>query len=205
MSPSSYSYTSNICLLLLMGMKSKIYKSIKKRTVSATGELGSFIQVNVTLGILYVYAIGPFVNYEGLAIMCGSLPVIWFVLVLIFVPESPMYLWRYGRKREAEDSLVLLRGRDYDVAAELDALQLQLEQEQKSNRTFKDLISSRATIRAAVIMLGLLMFLSCSGINVLIFYAESIFKYSNSSVSPKICPVIIGVLQVSTYLYYLNY
>lgn len=153
--------------------------------------------MKVTLGILYVYAIGPFVSYEGLAILCGIIPVIMFVLVILIAPETPTYLLRKGKRKEAERSLVLLRGHEYDIAGELEELQQQLEEEQKRSSNFKDLISSRATVRASIAVMGLLSFLSFSGINVLIFYAESIFKSSNSSISPQVSSIIIGILQVS--------
>ncbi|VVC44860.1 Hypothetical protein CINCED_3A012419 [Cinara cedri] len=164
---------------------------------SIRGELGSYIQVKVTLGILYVYAIGPFVSYEQLALLCGIIPVIMFFLVLLVAPETPTYLLRKGKKREAEQSLILLRGIDYDISGELEELQMQLEEEQKRSSNFRDLISSRATVRASIAVMGLLSFLSFSGINVLIFYAESIFKEGGSEiVSPKTSSIIIGVLQV---------
>lgn len=151
----------------------------------------------VTLGILYVYAIGPFVSYEQLAILCGFIPVIMLVLVILIAPETPTYLLRSGKKNEAEKSLILLRGHDYDIAGELGELQQQLEEEKTQSSNFKDLISSRATVRASIAVMGLLSFLSFSGINVLIFYAESIFKTSSSSISPQVSSIIIGVLQVS--------
>ncbi|XP_050436595.1 facilitated trehalose transporter Tret1-2 homolog isoform X1 [Adelges cooleyi] len=163
---------------------------------SIRGELGSYIQVKVTLGILYVYCIGPFVSYEGLAILCGIIPVIMFFLVLLIAPETPTFLLRKGKRKEAEHSLLLLRGPEYDIAGELEELQQQLEEEQNRSSKFKDLISSRATVRASIAVMGLLSFLSFSGINVLIFYAESIFKRSNSTISPQISSIIIGVLQV---------
>lgn len=153
----------------------------------------------MTLGILYVYAIGPFVTYDQLAILCGVIPVIMFVLVLLIAPETPTFLLRTGKRKEAENSLILLRGHEYDIAGELEELQQQLEEEQKRSSSFADLISSRATVRASIAVMGLLSFLSFSGINVLIFYSESIFNSSKSSISPKVCSIIIGVLQVSRF------
>lgn len=147
-----------------------------------------------------MYAIGPFVTYEQLAVLCGIIPVIMFVLVLLVAPETPTYLLRKGKRKEAEYSLVLLRGPDYDIAGELEELQQQLEEEQKRSSNFKDLISSRATVRASIAVMGLLSFLSFSGINVLIFYAESIFDKSsggNVLIPAKYCSIIIGILQVS--------
>lgn len=156
------------------------------------------------MGILYVYAIGPWVSYEELAILCGIIPVIMFVLVILIAPETPTYLLRAGKRKEAERSLVLLRGHEYDIAGELEELQQQLEEEQKRSSNFKDLISSRATVRASIAVMGLLSFLSFSGINVLIFYAESIFKSSSSSISPQVSSIIIGLLQVSVKPKYAN-
>ncbi|XP_001946479.3 facilitated trehalose transporter Tret1-2 homolog [Acyrthosiphon pisum] len=162
---------------------------------SIRGELCSYVQVNVTLGILYVYSIGPFVNYAWLAIMCGILPVIWFILVLLVLPESPTYLWRSGKNKEAEDVLVMLRGKDYDISGELQALQKELE-EKKPNGKLKDMVKSKATLRAAFTALGLFGFLSCSGINVVIFNAQTIFSSTGSIVSPKTSSIVIGILQV---------
>lgn len=143
-----------------------------------------------------MYAIGPFVTYDQLAILCGIIPVIMFVLVLLIAPETPTFLLRTGKRKEAEHSLILLRGHEYDIAGELEELQQQLEEEQKRSSSFGDLISSRATVRASIAVMGLLSFLSFSGINVLIFYSESIFNSSKSSISPKVSSIIIGVLQV---------
>ncbi|XP_050535056.1 uncharacterized protein LOC126902078 [Daktulosphaira vitifoliae] len=163
---------------------------------SIRGELGSYIQVKVTLGILYVYCIGPFVTYEELSILCGIIPVIMFILVLLLAPETPTYLLRNGRRKEAEHSLLLLRGPEYDITGEIEELQQQLDEDQKRSSKLKDLISSRATVRASIAVMGLLSFLSFSGINVLIFYSESIFKRTNSSISPELSTIIIGLLQV---------
>ncbi|CAH1708400.1 unnamed protein product [Aphis gossypii] len=71
---------------------------------SIRGELCSYVQLNVTLGILYVYAIGPFVNYYSLAIMCGILPLIWFVFGFIGdtrIAYVPIETWQEGRRRKS--------------------------------------------------------------------------------------------------------
>lgn len=44
--------------------------------------------------------------------------------------------------------------------------------------------------------MGLLSFLSFSGINVVIFYANEIFKASNTKIDPETATIIIGIVQV---------
>ena len=55
------------------------------------GALGSYFQLMVTLGILFVYIIGGKVTAQVLSIICGVIPLI-FALIFFFMPESPEYL-----------------------------------------------------------------------------------------------------------------
>lgn len=52
--------------------------------------LGSFMQLFIVTGILYVYAIGPFVSYVNLQYICLAVPVA-FAVGFYFMPESPYY------------------------------------------------------------------------------------------------------------------
>lgn len=55
------------------------------------GTLGSFFQLMITIGILFVYAVGAGVKIFWLSIICGILPLI-FGAIFFFMPESPTYL-----------------------------------------------------------------------------------------------------------------
>lgn len=52
--------------------------------------LGSFMQLFIVTGILYVYAIGPFVSYTSLQYICLAVPIA-FAVTFFFMPESPYY------------------------------------------------------------------------------------------------------------------
>lgn len=52
--------------------------------------LGSFMQLFIVTGILYVYAIGPFVSYYVLQYTCLAVQVV-FAVGFFFMPESPYY------------------------------------------------------------------------------------------------------------------
>lgn len=55
------------------------------------GTLGSFFQLMITIGILFVYGIGAGLNVMWMSIVCGILPIV-FGVIFFFMPESPTYL-----------------------------------------------------------------------------------------------------------------
>ena len=55
------------------------------------GTLGSFFQLMITAGILFVYAIGAGLDVFWMSIVCGLIPIV-FGIVFVFMPESPTYL-----------------------------------------------------------------------------------------------------------------
>lgn len=55
------------------------------------GALGSYFQLMVTLGILFVYAVGAGVDLKVLSYICGVIPIV-FAVTFFFMPESPVFL-----------------------------------------------------------------------------------------------------------------
>lgn len=58
--------------------------------VSIRGTLGSFFQLFLTIGILFVYAVGAHVKWTVLSMLCAVFPVLLVIFMLI-VPDSPTY------------------------------------------------------------------------------------------------------------------
>lgn len=58
---------------------------------SIRGALGAFFQLHLTVGILFVYAVGSYTHWVTLSILCAIFPVLLIVAMFI-VPESPVYL-----------------------------------------------------------------------------------------------------------------
>lgn len=56
-----------------------------------------------------------------------------------------------------------------------------------------DLVRSKGNLRALITSAGLIMFQQLSGINVVLFYAQSIFKDTGSDLKPEIATIIIGL------------
>ena len=74
------------------------------------GSLGSYFQLMVTIGILFVYAIGSGVEAFVLSIICGVVPLV-FGVIFFFMPETPLYLLQKGEHGKARASLQWFRGK----------------------------------------------------------------------------------------------
>lgn len=61
------------------------------------GTLGSFFQLMITIGILFVYALGAGLDVFWLSVVSGLIPLI-FGAIFVFMPESPTYLVSYYRQ-----------------------------------------------------------------------------------------------------------
>lgn len=101
--------------------------------------------------------------------------------------------------RLAKTNLQLFRW-NYDVNDELESIKDKIEEEEQVDMKkikILQLIHCKATSKAIVISLGLMVFQQLSGINVILFYAAQIFNDSGTTISGNSCAIFIGILQVS--------
>lgn len=165
-------------------------------TDSCRGALGSFMQLFIVGGILYVYAIGPYVSYMALQWACIVLPVI-FAGTFFFMPESPYYYAQKGQKADAINALKYLRGQSAEgVADEMAEIQASVEEAQRNKGSFVDIFRNKGNLKALIISAGLITFQQLSGINVVLFNSQSIFKDANTGLDPAIATILVGIVQV---------
>ncbi|XP_001664195.2 facilitated trehalose transporter Tret1-2 homolog [Aedes aegypti] len=166
---------------------------------SIRGMLGTFFQLLVTVGILFVYGVGAAVNVQMLSIICGVIPVA-FGLIFLCMPESPHHFIGKGRDVDASKSLRWLRGISYDSRAEIEALKAENARIREENITFVQSFKQRATIRALAISLGLMFFQQLSGLYAVIFYTPTIFANANIGSDNTTISIIVGIIQVDATL-----
>lgn len=159
------------------------------------GALGSFFQLMVTIGILFVYVVGYGLTVFTFSIICAAIPLI-FAAIFVFMPESPLYWVSKDRTDDAVKSLKWLRGKQYDYSEELTELQSEHERNMSMNVSVIAALSRRATVKALYITIGLMFFLQLSGINIVIFYTGSIFESANTGIDPELATILVGVMQV---------
>ncbi|XP_068993376.1 facilitated trehalose transporter Tret1-like [Neodiprion pinetum] len=175
----------SICVLSLMYVGEIAETSVR-------GPLSSSFAILIACGILYAYAAGAVLSYRAFAGSCGLLILLFFVLSP-FLTESPTWLLRQGRKIEANEALLRLRGPDFDTESEVACLQFH---RQSKEGGIRDLVGTRAGRKAMTACLGLMFFQQLSGIDAVLSYTVLIFQMAGSSIEPFIATVVIGIVEV---------
>lgn len=162
---------------------------------SIRGALGSYFQLMITIGILFVYAVGAGAEVILLSIICGIIPLV-FGVIFFFMPESPSYLVSKDKNDSALKSLKWLRGPNYDHQNELITIQRDNDDNKAQRSSFGTVITRRSTIMGIIIAFGLMLFQQLSGINAVIFYTTNIFEAADTGISSATATIIVGVIQV---------
>ena len=109
--------------------------------------------------VLAVFCFSMF-SFEVLIPACAA-PSVIFILLLPLLPESPLWYTKKGREDKAKATLVLLRGKDYPVEAELKELVHFASDDTEGTVTMKDkmqYLSSRGVL-LPTIMVSAIFFL----------------------------------------------
>lgn len=169
------------------------------------------MQLGIVIGILYVYCIGPFVSFVVYQYLCLIIPIA-FIITFYFMPDSPHFYITKGRKSDAMKSLQFLRGKSEEgVQEELDMIQASVEESMKNKGSVADVFNNSGNVKglkifwkikkifheltylsALIIAAGLLTFQQLSGVNVVLFYSQSIFEKAGSSLDPAIATICVG-------------
>lgn len=156
------------------------------------GLLGSCVQLMVVLGIMGVYLAGLVLDWRWLAV-CSSIPPTLMLLSMCWMPETPRFLLSRGRRREAEEALRFLRGPEAAVEWESARIE-EAAQEQGGSFQLSDL-RDPGVFKPLLLGVFLMVFQQMTGINAIMFYAESIFKQANVQ-NGDLGSVLVGVVQV---------
>lgn len=161
------------------------------------GQLGSFMQLFIVLGLLLSFVVGPFISIKAFNILCLAVPIAFLVIFFLWIPESPYYLVQIDQRDEAEQALMKLRAKGKDgIQKELEEIKSNVDEAFANKASFMDIFKSKGLTRALIISVGLVALQQFSGINIVLFFAQTIFTEAGSSLSPEICTIIIGVVQV---------
>ncbi len=167
------------------------------------GRLISINQLGIVIGILVIFFVNAYIaslHNDGWTVTVGwrymfgsgAIPSIVFILLLLFVPESPR--WLAQKKRWAEANIVLNKLNTPEVAqSELAAIRASMTDETGS---FAELWSPRLR---TVTLLGIVLaaFSQITGINAVMYYAPEIFKATGDGVqSALLQTILVGVINI---------
>lgn len=157
------------------------------------GSVTTLLAVMLKFGILFAFAIGPYVS---ITVMAGIsiVPPILFILSFIWFPESPYYLLGKSKRNEALANLQKLRGHS-DVSAELDRMDAFVQKSNETRATFREIFGKETRMSfIIIIVVGCIQHL-CGG-QAVIGYAEIIFDQINSGIRGSEATILLGFLQL---------
>ncbi|KAK4875748.1 hypothetical protein RN001_012170 [Aquatica leii] len=164
---------------------------------SIRGAISSSMNVFVVAGPLFAYVIGPITSIMWFNLICAVIPAAFLILFFLIVPESPYYLIAINDSVGAVKSLKQFRStNDSSVNKEMQNMKLMVDEATSNKASFTDIFKSRGLVKALIISLSLVGFQQFSGINVVLFYSQTVFEATGSSISSEIPPMIVGAVQL---------
>ncbi len=164
---------------------------------SIRGRMGTFYQMSIITGILISYCINYLLRNAGEAnwrwmFLTGAAPSLLFLVLISLAPETPRFLVRIGKTREAFDLLERIEN-DETARKEIAAITEALKE---TRPTMQNLM--RPGVRKALIASACLaVLIHVSGINTIIDYAPKIFLSAGFKVDAAlISTFFVGVNNV---------
>lgn len=131
--------------------------------------------VAITFGVCIVYILGSFLRCETVALILTMLSFLFGFLLVIFIPESPIWLYQKGRIGDAEYAIKYLRL--HTLISEIEENpNLSGDIEESSKQTLWELLRRKDVYKPIIITTTLLCFAMLSGGMVLVTYMVDILK-----------------------------
>ncbi|XP_014283571.1 uncharacterized protein [Halyomorpha halys] len=143
------------------------------------GRLGAMSPLAAGLGSLIMFAFGPYVTYTSLALYGIGMTSV-FVVLFYFVPESPYYYYKKGRRVEAEAAIQKLRA--YKTREKLEEELAQIEGavlfEKKNAVSFWVAIRKPVALKALGLGIFIVAMQQFQGLNPINAYNQIIFEHA---------------------------
>lgn len=164
---------------------------------SMRGGLVTLNQLSITIGILLAFITGVlFADEQSWRWMFGlaCFPAAFQFIVMLFFPESPRWLLGKGEREKGTAILEKLRGNAADAKLEADHILTRAYEDQP---TWRELLRHR--YRGALAAgIGITIIQQLTGINIVIYYAPTIFQFAGftSAKAAVVATMWVGVVNV---------
>ncbi|XP_026727721.1 solute carrier family 2, facilitated glucose transporter member 8-like [Trichoplusia ni] len=154
------------------------------------GALGSLFILSQNLGYLVVYVAGDMLSFAAVLWLCAAVPAV-FLVAFIAMPETPVFLVKQGKIKEARAALAWLRNTTIDNK--------DLEESRNIQPSLKP-IQDKTTFKAFRISVNVMLSQETCGYLVVLMYAGSIFEKASETISLKLSPnkqtIVVGAIQM---------
>ncbi|XP_020288974.1 facilitated trehalose transporter Tret1-2 homolog isoform X2 [Pseudomyrmex gracilis] len=158
------------------------------------GTTGVFFQLLLLVGILYVYCAGFTRDVIAISGLCAVAPVV-FGVMMIFVPESPLFYFAKDKEEAARKSMRFFRGLDFDVEPEIEAFKEQVRRSRLQRLNISAFVN-KPMLKTLAVAYVLMFAQQFSGINAIIFYGVTILEATGVGMESLIELVIFAVVQL---------
>lgn len=155
--------------------------------------------VAYSIGILIVYLLGSLFDWRIVAWSGLVLPIL-SAISLLKIPESPTWLVRNNKTKEAYRALLTLRGEESIAQNELNNLVTAFEKEKDSqtpNENIIQLVMQRTAMKPLLIVNIFQVLQLFSGTFLVVFYATDIISEFGSDVDANKASVLTSVVRVA--------
>lgn len=106
-------------------------------------------------GVLFSLSIGPYVSYKTFVLILSTIPFLFFG-TFYWMPETPFYRLKQGKKDEAMKCLLKFRGLtdDKQLENELDTMKRGVDCEMENKTSVIELFKQPVTRKAMIVLLG---------------------------------------------------
>ncbi|KAF5269634.1 hypothetical protein FQR65_LT05973 [Abscondita terminalis] len=164
--------------------------------VSVRGNLGSFFEFLIFVGVIIMSSCGAYVDYVVLTIIMGACS-LTLGIAFLFFPDSPTYLIKIGKKDQAIAALKFYRSQDYDVTKDIEVICNSLqEQQQRKKISIRKALTTKSMIRGLIACVGLTIFQQLSAIDAVVFYSVHIFQEARTIIDAYTSAIILSVVQL---------
>ncbi len=146
------------------------------------GAMGTLFQLMITIGI-FLISVSNVILIKTVSSDAERLPIMFMIIAIfavimfvgaIILPESPRWLLLKGRKEQAVEVLQKVLNSQDEIDSEME----QIEEALSSSRTVSSAVFQPAFIKVLLVGVAMMMFQQLVGINMMIYYAPTIFGYA---------------------------
>ncbi len=158
------------------------------------GVFGTFTQLYLSGGVLVVYTLNtiPSLHYYDMALVAVGV-VAGFELGMVWLPETPRWLFSQQRKEEGEKVLEWLRGPKISIAAELKDIEAGVSSRKLTVlEVFREFTKRRVLFPLSLVLV-VMFFQQISGLNAISSFADLLFQEAGVS-NPALASVFaVGI------------
>ncbi|XP_076625128.1 facilitated trehalose transporter Tret1 [Colletes latitarsis] len=162
------------------------------------GRLLAFFQIFLNCGVMYTFVTAHAIGEQETMWRYGSICGIACFLIIPTksLPESPLYYLSKNDEINAEKSLRWCRGDSYNIQDEIDEMKRLILMTRPKKLSLK-MLTNRRVLRSLVTCFGVTLGQQFSGVNMMIFYALTLFNTIGSGeLTGSEQTLVVGAVQI---------